>query len=105
MRTYHHLGIPTDQPRAGERYLPHLKMYVCGYEESPYHVEWMRFDPDADFPDIVKTIPHVAFQVDDLEAELQGKDILIQPNSPSPGVTVAFICDHGAPIELLQIEP
>jgi hypothetical protein len=101
MRRFHHLGIPTQTPREGERYIEHLKFYVSGYETSPYGVEWMRFDPDCPLPELVKTVPHVAFEVDDLEAELAGKEILIQPNSPSPGVTVAFIVDNGAPSEFL----
>jgi len=101
MRRFHHLGIPTQTPRAGERYIEHLKIFVSGYETSPYGVEWMRFDPDCSLPELVKTVPHVAFEVDDLDAELAGKEILIQPNSPSPGVTVAFIVDNGAPIEFL----
>jgi len=45
----------------------------------------------------------VAFQVDDLERELEGQEILIAPNSPSPGIRVAFIVHNGAPIEFLEI--
>ena len=104
MRRYHHLGIPTDTPRQGETYIPHLKMYASGFETSEYGVEWVRFDDDAAFPDLVKTVPHVAFEVDDLEAEIAGKRVLIAPNSPSPGVLVAFIEEDGAPIEFLQID-
>ena len=62
----------------------------------------MRFDPDAPYPEAVKTIPHVAFEVDDLETALLGQEILIPPNSPSPGVKVAMIVDDGAPIELME---
>jgi hypothetical protein len=62
----------------------------------------MRFDPDAPYPDAVKTIPHVAFQVDDLADALVGKEILIPPNSPIAGLKVAMILDHGAPIELME---
>lgn len=102
MRRYHHIGIPTKEVRAGERYLPHLKMHVSGYETSPFRVEWMRFDTDCPLPELVKTVPHVAFEVDDLTAELEGKELLIAPNSPSPGIMVAFILDDGAPIEFLQ---
>lgn len=104
MRKYHHIGIPTDTPRQGEVYLEKFKMYVFGFENSPYGVEWIRFEPGSPLPDLVKTLPHVAFQVDDLSAEIAGKEILIQPNSPSPGVTVAFILDNGAPIEFLQFD-
>jgi hypothetical protein len=86
MRKYHHLGIPTIEKIKGEVHLKHLKIYVSGYKESPYHIEWMRYEPDAPYPELVKTIPHVAFEVDDLEQELQGKKVIIGPNSPSPGV-------------------
>jgi hypothetical protein len=47
-------------------------------------------------------VPHVAFEVDDLAAELVGRQVLIEPNSPSDGVVVAFIVEDGAPVELLQ---
>jgi hypothetical protein len=65
----------------------------------------MRFDPDAPYPEAVKTIPHVAFEVDDLEAALIGQEVLIPPNSPCAGVIVAMILDHGAPIELMEFSP
>ena len=99
---YHHLGIPTSTPRAGELYLKRLKVYVSGYESSPYGIQWMRFDADAPYPEVVKTVPHVAFEVDDLAAAIAGKEILIAPNSPSEGVTVAMILSDGAPVELLE---
>lgn len=39
---FHHIGIPTDVSRPDEQYLKHLKMYVSGFETSPYGIEWMR---------------------------------------------------------------
>lgn len=102
MRRYHHVGIPTTVARKGETYLEEFGMYVSGYESSPFGVEWMRFTADSPLPELVRTVPHVAFEVDDLEAELVGKEVLIAPNSPSPGVRVAFIIDDDAPIELLE---
>ena len=99
---YHHLGIPTDVPREGERYLEEFKMYVAGYGASPYGIEWMRFEPDCPLPQLVRTVPHVALEVDDLSKAIAGKEVLIEPNSPSEGVLVAFIVDNGAPIEFLQ---
>ena len=104
MREYHHVGIPTDVERDGETYLEQFKVFVSGYDTSPYGVEWMRFEPGCPLPEIVKRVPHVAFKVDDLEAEIQGQEVLIEPNSPSEGVTVAFIVDNGAPIEFLQFD-
>lgn len=101
---YHHLGIPHTQPRAGEHHLAHLGVHVTGFETSPYGIEWIRFEPHCDVPEIVKNVPHVAFAVDDLDEALQGREILIAPNEPSAGVRVAFILADGAPVELLQFD-
>lgn len=104
MRKYHHIGIPNDISRENETYFKEYKMYVSGYETSPYGVEWMRFETNCPLPELVKTVPHVAFEVEDLTAELEGKEVLIPPNRPSEDVTVAFIVDNGAPIEFLQFD-
>jgi hypothetical protein len=100
---YHHLGVPTDTPRPNETYLGQFKLYVSGFDTSPYGIEWMRFEPDSPVADILKSVPHIAFEVDDLEAALEGKEILTPPNSPSDGVRVAMILHNGAPIELIQL--
>ena len=101
---YHHLGIPTSKKMKDEIHLEHLKIFVSGYGQTPYGIEWIRYEDDAPYPQIVKTIPHVAFEVDNLDAAIKDKKVIIPPNSPSPGILVAFIEDNGAPIEFLQIE-
>ena len=85
MRRYHHIGIPTTERRPGEKLVKGYSTYVSGYDTSAYGIEWMRFEADAPIPEVVRTVPHVAFEVDDLDAELEGKQILIPPNSPSAG--------------------
>jgi hypothetical protein len=104
MRKYHHIGIPTQIERENEMYLQEYGVYISGYDTSPYGVEWMRFEPDCPLPELVKTVPHVAFEVDDIENEIKDKYVLIEPNSPSKGVKVAFIVDNGAPIEFLEFD-
>jgi len=99
---YHHLGIPTDTPRPGERYLEPYKIYVSGFETSPYGIEWMRFEPESPVSELVRTVPHRAFEVDDLDAELEGKELLSEVSSPGEGIRVAMIVDDGAPVELLE---
>jgi hypothetical protein len=101
---YHHVGIPTTEPRPDEEYDDRYKVYTSGYFDSPYGVEWMRFGPDSPLPELVKRVPHVAFVVDDLPAAIAGREVLIEPNSPEEGVTVAFIIDNGAPVELIQFD-
>lgn len=77
-------------------------MYVSGYGGSVYGIEWMRFEPECPLPEIVKNVPHVAFEVDNLLEAIEGKKVIIKPNSPSDGVQVAFIEHNGAPVELMQ---
>ena len=102
MRRYHHIGIPTNESKPGATHLKDLKVFVVSHQKSEFGVEWMRFEADAAVPDLVRRVPHVAFEVTDLSSELAGREILIPPNSPSDGVRVAFIVENGAPIELLE---
>lgn len=99
---FNHLGIPTTASFEGEIDLPHLKMTVSDHENNPYGIQWQRYWADAPYPELVKTVPHVAFEVDDLLVELEGKKVIIEPTSPSEGLMVAFIEVNGAPVELME---
>lgn len=101
---YHHLGIPTDSPREGEIFLAKFGMYVVSFDANPYRIEWVIFTADSPIPELVQKVPHIAFETDNLLGEIRGKDILIEPNSPSEGVTVAFIVHNGVPVEFLQYD-
>jgi hypothetical protein len=101
---YHHIGIPTTGPIKNETYLQQYKFYFGGFSTSPFGIEWMRFDADSPVHDLIKRIPHVAFEVDDLDLELQKHDFTVigAPGSPSAGVRSAMIEHNGAPIELIE---
>jgi len=103
---YHHLGIPTDKIVPGEKYLPHLKFHVAGFSTSPFGIEWMRFDEDCGIDELIRTVPHVAFEVDDLDQQLRDHDfdIIYPPGSPSEGVRAAMINFNGAPVELIEFK-
>jgi radical SAM superfamily enzyme YgiQ (UPF0313 family) len=101
---FHHLGVPTDQKMKGERYIPHLKMYVSGFETSPFGVEWMRFEKDCPLPVLVKTVPHPAFRVPVMDDVLRDMDVdvIVPPNSPTDNIRVAMIIHNGCPVELME---
>jgi hypothetical protein len=103
---YHHLGIPTKERLPEEKYLPHLKLYVSGFNSSPFGIEWMRFADDCPIAELIKTVPHIAFAVDDLDKELNecGCEIICEPGTPSAGVRAAMIKHNGAPIELIEFD-
>lgn len=102
MQTFNHIGIPTDQKRPNETYLEDAKLYVTDFSTHPYLIEWLRFEEDSPMPEVLKTTAHVAYMVDDLEQAMQGKETLLEPFEPMPGLRVAFILDDGAPVEFMQ---
>jgi hypothetical protein len=99
---YHHIGIPTDRVRPGEDHLPQYGLFVSGFASSPFGIEWMRFEPGSPVHPLIRTVPHVAFEVDDLEAALEGQVVIGPPGSPSEGVRSAMIVHDGAPVELIS---
>lgn len=103
---YHHIGIPTDIVMPNERYLPQFKFYVSGFSESPFGIEWMRFDKDCKMHKLIQTVPHLAFVVANLDFELANRNltVLTEPNVPMDGIRVAMVEHNGAPIELMEIK-
>jgi len=101
---YHHIAIPTQTAFKGERYLPAFKLYTSGLPASPFGIEWMRFEPDSPVDMLIQSVPHIAFEVENIDFELARRDfqILTPPNSPGEGTRVAMIVHNGAPIELIE---
>ena len=103
---YHHLGIPTQIKMPEEKYLPQFKFYISGFGESPFGVEWMRFEEDSPISKLIQTVPHLAFEVKDLDFELKnrGLKVITESNQPVEGIRVAMIEHNGAPIELIAFK-
>ena len=99
---FHHIGIPTTKRMPNEKYLVKYKFYVSGFDTSEFGIEWMRFEEGSPVAEIVQKIPHIAFEVDNLDTAIEGKDIIGEISSPSEGVRVAMIIENGAPVELLE---
>ncbi|UZJ39561.1 hypothetical protein OO006_08290 [Prosthecochloris sp. SCSIO W1101] len=95
------MGIPTTERFEGEIDLAHLKMTVSNHEDNAFGIQWQRYWKDAPYPDLVQKMPHIAFEVDNMDNALKDQKVIIPPNSPSEGLTVAFIEVKGVPIELM----
>lgn len=102
MKEFSHIGIPTTTVKPDEIYIEGGNLYVTDFNLSENNIEWLRFEEDSPLPELLKTVPHVAFEVDDLDAALAGKEILLEPFEPMEGIKVAFIIDEGAPVEFMQ---
>ncbi|MFC3908518.1 VOC family protein [Legionella dresdenensis] len=99
---FHHIGIPTAEPRKGERYSSTFKMYTSGGENSEFRVQYHRFEEGCPLHPLIQTMTHVAFVVDDLQQAIQGKAVFMQPYEPFAGFKVAMVMDSGMPIELIE---
>ena len=99
---FHHIGIPTTEKKPDEKYLEQYKFYVSGFDTSEYGIEWMRFEKDSPVAEIIKKVPHIAFEVDDLIAAIKGKQLIGKIETPSKGARTAMIIENGAPIEFLE---
>jgi len=100
--------MPTTQEKNWSGYVKELGVHFVDPSTEPFQIEWLKFDPDSPMHKMVQTNPHVAYQVDDLDAALadaaaQGKKILLAPMAPFPGVRIAFIDHEGVVVELSQV--
>lgn len=104
MRRYHHYGIPTKEKRDDESYVEvgEFKFYSTPFEANEWHIQWHRFPEGHGLPELVTQVPHIAFQVDNLDEEIKGRNILFGPYSPIEGYKLAMIEEHGVPIELIE---
>jgi len=103
MRKFAHIGVPSATKPEGAIHLEEAKLYVTDAEASPNKIEWLYFLEGSPMPELLKKSFHIAYTVEDLQAEIKGKDILIPPFEPIPGVKAAFIVEEGLPIEFMQV--
>jgi len=104
VRQFHHVGIPTDEEQPGEVYVEDTKVWVTDPMEHPYRIEFLRYEPDSPVTGPLRELPHLAFETDDIQRELKGKQIILEPFEPMEGLTVAFILQDGAVFEYMQWE-
>lgn len=104
MRRYHHYGIPTQEKRPDESLVEvgGYTFYSTPFEANKWHIQWHRFPEGHGLPDIVTKVPHIGFQVDDLDEELEGHEPIFGPYSPLEGYRVAMIEEQGMLIELIE---
>lgn len=102
--TFHHLSTPTTEPKKNEVYAPHLKAHIVPGAANIYGISWARYDADASVPELIRTVAHPAFEVDDLEEALDGETVIVPPTDIEPGVRTAFINMLDAPVRLMQID-
>ena len=104
MRKINHFGIPTTTPQPGEVYVEGLKVWLTNFNESPNKIEYLRFEEGSWMPELIQKVAHIAYEVDDLAAELDGAKVLVEPMPGGENLTIAFIEEEGIALELMQFD-
>jgi hypothetical protein len=102
---FSHVGIVTDRPHEGEVFVASTRVWITDFQKHPFHVEWLRYEPDSPVTGPVRQKNHVAYRVDSIEAAAQGMKELIAPFWPLDNLRVAFYeTADGAVIEFMEIK-
>jgi hypothetical protein len=104
MRKFSHVGLPTDAVQPNETYVPATKVWVTDWNAHPYKVEYLRYEPDSPVTGPLRDLPHIAFETDDVQREIKGQNVILEPFEAMPGLTVAFILKDGAVFEFMHYD-
>lgn len=102
MRAFDHIGVPTTEQLPDQMYVPATKVWVTDPAAHPQRLEYLRFEPDSPVTGAVRELPHIAFRVDDLEAAIQGEQVVLGPFQATENLRVVFILKDGAVWELME---
>jgi hypothetical protein len=83
-------------------YVPDTKVWVTDPLRHPHRIEYLRYDVDAPVSGPVRDLPHIAFEVDDLDREIEGAEVLLGPFWPTKTLRVAFVLRDGAVFEFME---
>ena len=106
-KRFHHVGLRAWEPQAREHHVPSSKCWVTNPHHHPHQVEYLRYAEDSPISEEFMNAPHVAYEVDELEPHLAGKEIVLAPFDVGdpPFATVAFTREDGLFIEYMKFRP
>jgi len=99
---FHHFGVPTSAKGKNESFIEGARVHITDPESHPFRVEFLRFEADSPLPEAVRTRPHAAFVVPNLDEALQGQNVIIPPFDATEELRCAFIMDGEAVIEVME---
>lgn len=102
MREFDHIGLPTEVKRPNEMWVESTRVWVTSPAESPDMIEYLRYEPDSPVTGPLRTKPHVAFRVADMEEEIAGEDVILGPFNATESLRVVFIYKDGLVYEFME---
>lgn len=83
-------------------YVPATRVWVTDPARHPHRIEYLRYEPESQVSGPVRELPHIAFQVDDLEAEIGDAQVLLGPFQATATLRVVFVLRDGAVFEYME---
>lgn len=102
MRKFEHIGIVTDEKQPNEVWVEATRVWVSDPRDPRDPIEYLRYEPDTPVTGPLRTMPHVAFMVDKLEPEMEGREVILEPFHPYPDLRVVFVMQDGLILEFME---
>ncbi len=99
---FDHLGIVTTEKKSDETFVPATRVWVTDFQRHPYHIEWLRFEPDSPVTGPVRDMPHVAFRVESIREAAQGLKVLLEPFDAGIATVGFYQTPDGAVVEFME---
>jgi hypothetical protein len=100
---FDHIGVITEEKQDAETWVEATRVWVTSPRAHSHHVEFLRFESDTPVTGPLRTEPHVAYRVANLEAAMGDAEVLLAPFTVGDGFArVAFVRLDGALIEYME---
>ncbi len=98
---YMHTGMIVGEKLPEMTFVEPLKVWITDASQDPYAIEFLYFEPDSPMAAAIQECPHVAYQVEDIDAAMAGKSVLW--NKMDIGnAYIGFVYDHDTVVEFYQ---
>ncbi|MBR2692579.1 MAG: hypothetical protein IKE69_00050 [Thermoguttaceae bacterium] len=101
---FSHWGVPTQEKKDGMVYVEGIKTWITDFAQNPYAIEWLRFEADSPMHELVQKMPHVAYEVENLNEALADQKVIVPPFPVGENLTCAFIDGGGFSVELMEFK-
>ena len=102
---FSHIGIVTTEKKPRERFVEDTRVWVTDFQNHPFHVEWLRFEPDSSVRGPIREMPHVAYEVESIKEASKGMKELLAPFDAGIAVVGFYQSDDGAVVEFMEMKP
>jgi hypothetical protein len=99
---FDHIGLITTEKKANETFVSATKVWVTDFQNHPFRIEWLRYEPDSPVKGPVRELPHVAYRVESIAAAAKGLKVLLEPFDAGIARVGFYQTDDGAVIEFME---